>query len=628
MEHRGCMENNGMKKEDLVQCDGNSMKSAEGNSCSSGDPTKGETEHIMVLKKRRMTSGKKQLFLPNVCALDNKIPKYIITLDEKYILRCLEWVHASAFGANSCKISTNMGMISSSLNSGGLNYRSTLDMASFTAEYPLFASKNDIVVTDDFSTSPTGGCILGTISSSKSMMNILRSPLLHQFGSLDSSSNVGTKSLLDSKVVTGPGLMSSPGRFITSTPKKLKEMVLGDHGHESEPVDNRFASSSSTNSTCSDQSSCSLSAAVSQGMLKCSWKDGFPNYVFSVDDRGEVYLANLIKIQSPNEKALDYIYTFHSKSGGKRETEFSDDELNVIGQMKVSTSVTLCPKSSEITETQFVLSGASDNNSTVEIQTSALALRKNKGLTKKVADVFRTNQYRKLRTYSSFWGTNTVLENTSEDVVDKNPDQGLTNHAENFMPRNLELAALVVKDHICESPKKPQVGGWGLHFLKKSGTKQTNARVGAASVSSECNSQRGEDGGECSTSMDILIPAGFHGGPRTSAGGPSSLVERWKSGGSCDCGGWDVGCPLTVINAKVNRTESRDQTHSSGECITVDLIVKGSKQNAPIMKMANIHKDLYYIHFQSTLSALQCFAIAAAIIHSNSPALRPKLYRT
>lgn len=619
------MENNSTEKEDLVQCDGKSMESTEGNSSPSGDP-KGETEHIMVLKTRRLPSGKncnKQLFLPNVCALDNKIPKYIISLDEKYLLRCLEWVHASAFGANSCTISTKMGMISSSFNSGGLSYRSTLDMASLITECPLAIPKNGIVVTDGLSASPTGGCILGTISSSKSMINILRSPLLHQFGSLDSSLNVGAKNLLDSKVAMGPRPMSSPGRFIASTPKKLKEMVLGDHGHESEAVENRFASSSSTNSTCSDQSSCSLSAAVSQGMLKCVWKDGFPHYVFSVDDQGEVYVANLIKIQSPNEKALDYIYTFHLKSGGKRETEISGDELNVIGQMKVSTSVTLCPRSSEITETQFVLSGSSDN-STVEVQSSGHALRKNKGLTKKVADAFRTSQSRKLRTYSSFWGTNTILEKNSEDV-DKNPDQGLANNVETFMPPNLELAAIVVKDHICENPKKPQLGGWGLNFLKKSGTKQSSARV-EASVSSEC-SQRG-DNGECSTSMDILVPAGFHGGPRTRAGGPSGLVERWRSDGHCDCGGWDVGCPLTIINTKVNRTESRDQAHLSGECKTVDLIVKGSKQNAPIMKMANIHKDLYYIHFQSTLSALQSFAIAAAIIHSNSPALRPKLYRT
>lgn len=506
------MENNGMEKEDLVECDGKSMICAEGNSCWSRDPTKVETEHIMVLKTR----GNKQSFLPNVCAMDNKIPKYIFSLDEKYLVRCLEWVHATAFGANSCKISTKMGMISSSLNSIGLSYRSTMDMASLITECPFSASA-----------SPTGDCILGSISSSKSMINILTSPLLHRFGSLESA-----KSIVDSKLATVP--------VLTSTPKKLKEMVLGDDGHE----DNRFASSSSTNSTCSDQSSCSLSAAVSQGLLKCSWKDGFPNYVFSVDDRGEVYLANLIKIQSPNEKALDYVYTFYLKSSGLN---------NVVGQMKVSTSVTLCPKSSEITETQFVLSGST--------QTSAPVLRKNKGLTKKVADAFRTNQSRKLRTYSS----DTLLEHISEDVV--------VDQAQNFMPRNhLELAAIVVKHHICESPKKPQVGGWGLNFLKQTipGTKQTNAGV-EDSVSCEC-----------STSMDILLPAGFHGGPRTGAGGPSSLVERWRSGGSCDCGGWDVGCPLTIINTKLNTTETHSSggecTHSSeGECKTVDLIVKVTK---------------------------------------------------
>lgn len=56
-------------------------------------------------------------------------------------------------------------------------------------------------------------------------------------------------------------------------------------------------------------------------------------------------------------------------------------------------------------------------------------------------------------------------------------------------------------------------------------------------------------------------------------------------------------------------------------------ILQGSELNAPVMKMSNIHDGLYYIHFHSTLSALQSFAIAAALIHRHSPFLRPKLYR-
>lgn len=576
MKQTSVMEKDNMEQEDLVHYEGKSTESVEEN--SSSEDSKKEPEDIMVLKTRRLPSNRtcnKQLFMQNICALDNKIPKYIISLDEQYLLRCLEWMHVSAFGATSGKISTKMGILPNSLSSGGLSYKSTLDTSRFIMECPLAAVTNGVAITDSVSVYPAGDSILGAISSSKSMINILRSPLLHQIGALDSNTHFGRRSLLDNKVATGSELISSPSKVITSSPKKLKEMVLGDQGYESESGHRRIASFSSTNSTCSDQSSSSPCGAVSQGMLKCSWKDGFPNYIFSVDDQGEIYLANLIKSQSPDDKSLDYIYMFHLKSGGKRETEIPDVELKIVGKMKVSTSVTLCPKNSAITQTQFVLYGSSDY-STGEMQTSAHAFRKNKGLTKKVADVFRTSQSRKSRTYSSFWGTSTIFENASlepSEDVQNNPDQGRATDVENSAPPNLELAAIIVKNHIYENPKKPQIGGWGLNFLKKSGTKQASALI-ETSISSEC-SQRGT--GECSTSMDILVPAGFHGGPRTRAGGPSSLVERWSSGGHCDCGGWDAGCPLTILNPAPNRMRSPSQPHIAEDCKSVDLFVKVRK---------------------------------------------------
>ena len=43
----------------------------------------------------------------------------------------------------------------------------------------------------------------------------------------------------------------------------------------------------------------------------------------------------------------------------------------------------------------------------------------------------------------------------------------------------------------------------------------------------------------------VVLPGGVHSFP--SKGGPSSLLERWKSGGSCDCGGWDLACKLKII---------------------------------------------------------------------------------
>lgn len=48
----------------------------------------------------------------------------------------------------------------------------------------------------------------------------------------------------------------------------------------------------------------------------------------------------------------------------------------------------------------------------------------------------------------------------------------------------------------------------------------------------------------------------------------------------------------------------------------------------PVLKLVDIHEGLYFIHFQSSLSALQTLSIAVAIIHTRTPALQPKVYRS
>ncbi|KAG8096622.1 hypothetical protein GUJ93_ZPchr0013g34718 [Zizania palustris] len=47
-------------------------------------------------------------------------------------------------------------------------------------------------------------------------------------------------------------------------------------------------------------------------------------------------------------------------------------------------------------------------------------------------------------------------------------------------------------------------------------------------------------------SVLAVLPNGFHG--TSTSGHPLPLIERWKSGGSCDCGGWDEGCMLSVLS--------------------------------------------------------------------------------
>ncbi|KAJ0738051.1 hypothetical protein HanLR1_Chr06g0213771 [Helianthus annuus] len=72
-------------------------------------------------------------------------------------------------------------------------------------------------------------------------------------------------------------------------------------------------------------------------------------------------------------------------------------------------------------------------------------------------------------------------------------------------------------------------------------------------------SQNGEDNQE-SFSTTVILPGGTHGVP--SKGEPSPLVDRWRSGGVCDCGGWDVGCRLRTFSNQAQSSGSRsDNVH-------------------------------------------------------------------
>lgn len=59
-------------------------------------------------------------------------------------------------------------------------------------------------------------------------------------------------------------------------------------------------------------------------------------------------------------------------------------------------------------------------------------------------------------------------------------------------------------------------------------------------------------------------------------------------------------------------------------CLYFISILQGSEHGPPAWRMLNVHDGLYFVHFQPSLSTLQSFAIAVAIIHAQSPALRPK----
>ncbi|BAT94693.1 hypothetical protein LR48_Vigan09g110100 [Vigna angularis] len=539
----------------------------------------------------------KDLFFRRVHGLDSRIPKHVVSVDEKYVRRCLEFIHNTALRA------TNMENLSESLNTAKFFCGNAYGSGHFVFECPMASETGRVVIGADTGDRWTLGTIMGT----KSMINILNSTLLQQFGAAHRSDNLNRMNFSDPEGLVCYDFMDSPTDLpITSLYKLEKDKQ--SHKYGSISVHKRLVSTSSTTSTYSDRLS-SASSTLSQGMIQCTWKHGIPHFVFSADDQKEVYVAKSRKVNSTDNKALDNVYEFHLNKGGQKGHEIPDKDLPFVGKMHVSTSFTLCPNNCRIRETEFTLFLNVEINDR-EMSTSQHSHRKNKGLSKKVSQVFRTSPSSKRRTLSKFGGSSSMTESCPWE-----PNAlGGTNLLETDTP-NSEMAAIVVKNHLPSKRPEKVRGGWGLKFLNKSGGDQVTV------PSESCD----KNNGDCSTSMSILIPAGFHGGPRTRNGGPSSLIERWRSGGHCDCGGWDEGCPLTVLERRSNKAELLSKIDIQYECKSVDLVTQGSNDFGPTLRMVNVRDGLYYIHFHPPLSALQSFSIAVAIIHAQSPTLQPNL---
>ncbi|XP_073297940.1 uncharacterized protein [Primulina huaijiensis] len=120
---------------------------------------------------------------------------------------------------------------------------------------------------------------------------------------------------------------------------------------------------------------------------------------------------------------------------------------------------------------------------------------------------------------------------------------------------------------------------------------------------------------ENSISAALILPGGVHGNP--CKGAPSSLVSRWRSGGSCDCGGWDVGCKIRVLtNIDKNGMISKESM-SSCAIGCVNLFVQGgARKSKPVLNLESFDNGLYSLGLDPSIPFLEAFATCVAFITS------------
>ncbi|KAI4311332.1 hypothetical protein MLD38_036237 [Melastoma candidum] len=568
----------------------------------------GNALYLNVVEYPRGKRSMKSVIVPYSHVFGARIPKVLVTLDEKYIRYCINVIHLGAAKAASYDIPFGPGAALMGLLKDGL----------YTGCDLKSCDVGDDCKGLDFT--HVDKSIVGSITKSGIVANLTRSPLFQYFNDLDRNDDE-----MEASRNSKGNELTFPARLSICSSENLE----GD-APIPPPFDigtgakhTRFASTSSTFSLNSEQSSSSSSSCcyssstigtISQGMLRCTWNGGVPHFAFSLDDQRELYIAEPMKFENSNVRPSNCLYLFYSKIHGQKELVAHHQGLQLVGKMKVSRTSCLDQSNLRTLDTEFVLYGAgTSHDGEGSTRVLSTAPRKSRGLSKKVVEAFRSGHLSKQRSLYRLTGGSFMSDIHSAelclclDVLDPLPNRDEL--LGDYIPPNLELAAIVTKDHVKEH-RQVETGGWGLKFLKYNSL-QPEICVPSTTTPSDTFHL---DSDSCSSSMKVIIPAGIHGGPRTPAGGPSSLFERWRSGGHCDCGGWDLGCPLRVLKTRSDKEENSPLSKE------FDLYLEGTEHNLPLIRMTNIHNDLYLVHFRSNLSALQSFSIAVAHIHRQIPA--------
>lgn len=235
-----------------------------------------------------------------------------------------------------------------------------------------------------------------------------------------------------------------------------------------------------------------------QALLQVAVKNGLPLFTFAVDHSSDILAATMKKLSSGRRDGSNFIYTFFvvhetKKKNGNWLTHGSKDKnhdyiSDIVGQMKVSDVL-------------------------------------NTGLPREnIVDQSRIREF--------------VLIAANTRPADKKTSD---------LQANDELAAIVVKLPKMTAKPMNDSGPKKCHSKKLS---TGDLKESPQEVCGHFDFKAIEGSGSFSRSIDLLgltviLPGGNHGVPVK--GKPSSLIERWRRGGTCDCGGWDMGCRLRVF---------------------------------------------------------------------------------
>ncbi|KAA8522408.1 hypothetical protein F0562_013231 [Nyssa sinensis] len=401
------------------------------------------------------------------------------------------------------------------------------------------------------------------------------------------------------------GEHSAAGQASTRRNKTFRKSLL--HDFSNTPQSSEFASRIVNKDPHNLAVPCS--PAHLHGCLKLENKHGVPFFEFSLKFPEDVFVAKTWKA----DNTLNWVYTFHSVQNKRKSNatgwglKDSKKESSMVGQMQVS-----CYLFTELKDagvfgnsmvTEFVLYDIAHARKSIASQEnsnhSPEVVKHPKGKLDEVSDQLKLKLHPK-------------------DVHDNGHFDSSTPHP--WMPadlhRNLEIAAIVIQ--------VPLENRERLKY-KRGDAKSNQSHPNLLDLSVVGQRKKGSPDCLSPAKVNVITPSGNHSLPSSKSCGPSPLLDRWRLGGGCDCGGWDMACPLVVFgNPNIQSAEDHPLMENQQP---FKLFVQGAKERTPALIITVIEEGLFAVDFHAQLSTLQAFSICVAILHSTEQLLQSNLLK-
>ncbi|XP_077223875.1 uncharacterized protein LOC143857333 isoform X2 [Tasmannia lanceolata] len=326
------------------------------------------------------------------------------------------------------------------------------------------------------------------------------------------------------------------------------------------------------------------------GLLKMEHKRGVPFFEFSLKDPEE-FLAAKTWI---TDSAFNWVYTFHSvdsktkSSGNGWGSKDRYKQAPMVGQMQVT-----CYLCSERRN-----DGLLDNTTVTEFL---------------LYDIARARKILAVQEGTAYGGLASDVALQSNCVSE--PEKGRVPHRHAFGKGNYPWVPMHLKPHLEIAAIVVEVPFGTTEILKD----KRSDKVGDKEYPNLCDFSIADETSDFKTTtmnpakVKVVTPSGMHGLPSSEEGGPSPLLNRWRSGGGCDCGGWDMACPIVVFeNPCVDHVADYPFVENQRP---LELFVQGAKEKVPALTIRVVDEGLYSVDFHAQLSALQAFSICVALLH-------------